>query len=129
MNPTEEENMNTTLETLDIAGAFFECPRWDEGRLWVSAYWGRTVTASSAEGAGEVVAEVPGSPSGLGWLPDGTLLIVSMMDRRVLRVDGSVHADLSAYSGPQANDMVVDATGRAYVSTIDFMAFADRPAT
>jgi sugar lactone lactonase YvrE len=54
---------------------------------------------------------------------------VSMMDRKVLRVDGSVHADLSAWSGPQANDMVVDAAGRAYVSTIDFMAFADMPAT
>ena len=124
--------MNTKLETLDITGAFFECPRWHDDRLWVSDYWGRTVTAIPAGGTGEVVAEVPGSPSGLGWLPDGTLLVVSMMDRKLLRVDGdgtSVHADLSAYSGPQCNDMVVDAAGRAYVSTIDFMAFAEMPAT
>jgi sugar lactone lactonase YvrE len=121
--------VNPGLETLDVTGAFFECPRWHDGRLWVSDYWGRTVTAIAPDGGAEVVAEVPGSPSGLGWLPDGTLLIVSMMGRKLLRVDGSAHADLSEYSGPQCNDMVVDAAGRAYVSTIDFMAFAEMPAT
>src|SRR5215211_3178357 len=75
---------------------------------------------------------IPGSPSGLGWLPDDTLLVVSMQDTKLLRVeDGStmVHADLSAHSGPQSNDMVIDAAGRAYVSTIDFEAFADLATT
>ncbi len=120
------------LETLACTGAFFECPRWHEGRLWVSDYWSFQVVAVSPDGATETVAEVPGSPSGLGWLPDGTLLVVSMQDRKLLRVDGRqtvLHADLSAHSGPQSNDMVVDAAGRAYVSTIDFMAFADMPVT
>jgi sugar lactone lactonase YvrE len=41
----------------------------------------------------------------------------------------AVHADLSAHSGPQSNDMVVDDVGRAYISTIDFTAFADMPTT
>ena len=75
---------------------------------------------------------MPGSPSGLGWLPDGTLLVVSMLDRKLLRVaDGAttLHADLSAHSGPQGNDMVVDAAGRAYVGTIDFEGFAELPNT
>jgi sugar lactone lactonase YvrE len=88
--------------------------------------------AIASEGTTETVVEVPGSPSGLGWLPDGTLLVVSMQDTKLLRVENGstvVHADLSAHSGPQSNDMVVDATGRAYVSTIDFLAFADMPAT
>jgi sugar lactone lactonase YvrE len=117
---------------LDVTGAFFECPRWHDGRLWVSDYWGGQVSAISPDGSSEIVAEVPASPSGLGWLPDGTLLVVSMMDRKVLRMDGGTateHADLAEHSGPQANDMVVDATGRAYVSTIDIVGFDTMPAT
>ena len=105
------------LETLVGGGAFFECPRWHEGRLWVSDYWRHQVVAISPEGTTETVVEVPGSPSGLGWLPDGTLLVVSMQDTKLLRVqDGATvpYADLSAHSGPQSNDMVVDAAGRAY---------------
>ncbi len=120
------------LETLAHGGAFFESPRWHEGRLWVSDFWTFQVLAVSPDGTTEAVAEVPGSPSGLGWLPDGTLLVVSMRERRLLRVDGGatvLHADLSAYAGPECNDMVVDTAGRAYVGTIDFMAFADMPVT
>jgi sugar lactone lactonase YvrE len=120
------------LEVFGGGGAFFESPRWHEGRLWVSDYWCRQVVAVSPDGASETVAEVDGSPAGLGWLPDGTLLVVSMMGRKLLRVVDGVatdYADLSAHSGPQSNDMVVDAAGRAYIATIDFMAFADKPAT
>ena len=120
------------LETLVGGGAFFESPRWHAGRLWVSDYWRHQVLAISPQGVAETVVEVPGSPSGLGWLPDGTLLVVSMLDPKLLRVaDGvtTLHADLSAHSGPQGNDMVVDATGRAYVGTIDFEGFAELPTT
>jgi sugar lactone lactonase YvrE len=107
-------------------------PRWHEGRLWVSDYWRYQVVAIAPEGTTETVAQVPGSPSGLGWLPDGTLLVVSMQDTKLLRVeDGATmpYADLAAHSGPQSNDMVIDAAGRAYVSTIDFEAFADMATT
>ena len=121
-----------SLETLVGGGAFFECPRWHDGRLWVSDYWRYQVLAISSEGTTETVAQVPGAPSGLGWLPDDTLLVVSMLDRKLLRVENGVtmpYADLSALSGPQSNDMVIDAAGRAYVSTIDVEAFADMPTT
>ena len=121
-----------SLETLVGGGAFFECPRWHDGRLWVSDYWRYQVVAISSEGTTETVAQVPGAPSGLGWLPDDTLLVVSMLDRKLLRVENGVtmpYADLSAHSGPQSNDMVIDAAGRAYVSTIDVEAFANMPAT
>jgi sugar lactone lactonase YvrE len=123
---------NRKLEMLVGGGAFFECPRWHDGRLWVSDYWRYQVVAIAPDGTTETVAEVPGAPSGLGWLPDGALLVVSMLDTKLLRVqDGAtvVHADLSAHSDPQSNDMVVDAAGRAYVSTIDFTASAEMPAT
>jgi sugar lactone lactonase YvrE len=127
MNPSDRK-----LETLAGGGAFFESPRWHAGRLWVSDYWRHQVLTIAPDGAAETVAEVPGSPSGLGWLPDGTLLVVSMLDRKLLQVqDGatSLHADLSAHSGPQSNDMVVDAAGRAFVGTIDFEGFAAMSAT
>ena len=120
------------LATLVGGGAFFESPRWHKGRLWVSDYWRHKVLAISPDGTTESVAQVPGSPSGLGWLPDGTLLVVSMLDSKLLRVENGatvLHADLSAHSGPQSNDMVVDAAGRAYVGTIDFESFADMPTT
>jgi len=56
-------------------------------------------------------------------LPDGTLLVVSMDDRRLLRIgdDGSidVHADLSALAPHEINDMVV-VDGHAFVSQFGY---------
>jgi sugar lactone lactonase YvrE len=76
------------------------------------------------------VLEVEGQPSGLGWMPDGTLLVVSMRDRRILRWDGSsvtLHADVAELCGGHLNDMVVDGRGHAYAGNFgfDLMAFAD----
>jgi sugar lactone lactonase YvrE len=81
------------------------------------------VAKADAEGRVEVVAEVPGGPGGLGWLPDDRLLVVSMRDRKVLRLDPGglvVHADLGPFAKGDANEMVVDQYGRAYVSNIGF---------
>ena len=67
---------------------------------------------------------MPAQPSGLGWLPDGRMLVVSMHDRRVLRLeaDGTLveHADLSGIATCHCNDMVVDGKGRAYVGNFGF---------
>lgn len=112
------------------AMSFLECPRWHEDRLWVSDFYTQRVLATSGTGAPEVMAEVPGQPSGLGFLPDGRALIVSMTDRRLLvrEHDGSLaeHADLSGLVAHHLNDMVVDPAGRAYVGNFgcDLMAGA-----
>jgi sugar lactone lactonase YvrE len=102
---------------------FPEGPRWHEGRLWFSDMHARQVMAVDMEGRTEVVVEVAGEPSGLGWTPDGRLLVVSMKDRLLLRLDGEgleVVADLSALAPFHCNDMVVDAEGRAYVGNFGF---------
>ncbi|ROQ04627.1 sugar lactone lactonase YvrE [Rathayibacter sp. PhB93] len=116
--------MTYTLETLIEGGAFFEGPRWNDGRWYVSDFFEHHVLAVSSDGDTEVVAEVPGQPSGLGWLPDGSLLIVSMNDKRLLKrsPDGTLseHADLSSVFPGKANDMVVDDQGRAYVGNFGF---------
>jgi sugar lactone lactonase YvrE len=102
---------------------FGEGPRWRGGRLWFSDMHAHQVMRVTPDGVAEPVFEVPNRPSGLGWLPDGDLLVVSMLDRKLLRWNGSSlreHADLGALASFDCNDMVVDATGRAYVGNFGF---------
>ena len=103
---------------------FGEGPRWRDGKLWLSDMHAQEVLCISPQGTSEVITRLPDDqPSGLGWLPNGDLLIVSMTARQLLRFDGtrlSVHADLSELASWYCNDMVVDATGRAYVGNFGF---------
>jgi len=98
---------------------FGEGPRWHEGRLWLSDMHSGVVLAVDEDGKSEEIVRVEAEPSGLGWRPDGTLLIVSMQDRKLVALedDGSLRtvADLSEHATWHCNDMVVDAAGRAYV--------------
>lgn len=104
--------------------SFPEDPRWRDGRLWFSDFAQRLVRTADQNGQLEEIAHVPRRPSGLGWLPDGTLLVVSMDDRRLLRAsaDGSLttHADLSSFARHACNDLVVSARGDAYVGHMGF---------
>src|SRR3954470_9099692 len=112
------------LTTLTEGGHFFESPRWHDGRWWVSDFYARAVYTIGAGGGLEEVLHVDGQASGTGWLPDGSLLAVSMRDHKLVRraPDGTVseHADLSEHCGGLLNDMVVDAAGRAYVGNFGF---------
>lgn len=109
---------------------YLEGPRWHDGRLWLSDFYTHKVIAVSPEGKVEDIATVPAQPSGLGWLPDGTLLVVSMRDRKLLRLEhGELveHADLTTTTGGHVNDMVVDAQGRAYVGDFGFDLMGGAP--
>jgi sugar lactone lactonase YvrE len=112
------------LSTLFEGGTFFEGPRWHDGRWWVSDFFRHAVFTYTADGREEQVMAVDTRPSGLGWLPDGSLLVVSMTDLKLLRRDpsGAVdeYADLSEHARVLVNDMVVDRQGRAYVGNFGF---------
>ena len=102
---------------------FPECPRWHDGALWFSDQHAGTVFRLAPGQPAEPILEVAGQPSGLGWTPDGDLLVVSMLDRKLLRYDGQTTAtvaDLSPYHRGPSNDMLVDDAGRAYVGDIGF---------
>ncbi len=111
--------MPEALETLLDGLAFGEGPRWHDGRLWFSDMHAQAVIAVASDGDHEVIVEVPNDPSGLGWLPDGRLLVVSMRDRRVLRLESNgelvEHANLWDLAPFHCNDMVIDTAGHAYV--------------
>ena len=57
-----------------------------------------------SDGGAEEVLSVEGQPSGLGWMPDGSLLVVSMRDHRILRRaadgDGRPSTPTSASTAP-----------------------------
>jgi sugar lactone lactonase YvrE len=113
-----------TWELLIDGIDFGEGPRWRDGRLWYSDFYQQAIYSVGAAGDRRTELEHDGRPSGLGWLPDGRLLFVSMLDRRVMRRehDGHVveHADLSTIAAGHCNDMVVDERGHAYVGNFGF---------
>jgi sugar lactone lactonase YvrE len=112
-----------SLSTLFTGGSYFEGPRWHDGAWWVSDFYSHRVHRVTPDGGSAVVTEVEQQPSGLGWLPDGSMVIVSMKDRRLLRLaDGelSTLADLAPYCGGHLNDCVVDAAGHVFVGDFGF---------
>ncbi|AXL92876.1 gluconolactonase [Streptomyces sp. CB09001] len=120
-------NDSRSLELIADDCSFLEGPRWHQGALFVSDFYTHEVLRFDGEGR-HVVCEVEGQPSGLGFTPDGRLLVVSMLDRRLLRLDGRRLTEVASFAelaaGP-ANDMVVDAAGRAYIGNFGSPAGSD----
>ncbi len=116
--------MSAAVTTLLGGRAFLEGPRWHDGAVWVSDMHAQEVLRVGLDATVEVVAEVPGDPSGLGFRPDGTVLIVSMRDRLLLQMSGAappeVLADCSGVAPFEINDLVVDDAGHAFISQFGF---------
>lgn len=116
--------MSRAVRQLADGFHFGEGPRWHEGRLWFSDFYSHTIRSVDLAGDHRIELELDDQPSGLGWMPDGSLLFVSMRKRQVWRrwPDGrlALHADLADLTEHLCNDMVVDAEGRAYVGNFGF---------
>jgi len=117
--------------TILVDGLLFpECPRWHNEKLWFSDMHAHLVMTVDLNGNINTVVEVTGQPAGLGWLPDGRLLVVSMSNRRLLRLDpdGLVEVtDLSSLASSHCNDMVVTQQGGAYIGNFGFDAIGGQP--
>jgi sugar lactone lactonase YvrE len=115
------------MRTIVDGLAFAEAPRWHDGALYISDMHGKRVLRIGDAGEVETVARLDDATSGLGWLPDGRLLVVAMQSRKVMRrePDGTmaVHADLADIATFHANDMIVAADGTAYVGNFGFSIF------
>jgi sugar lactone lactonase YvrE len=111
--------------------AFPEGPRWHNGKLWFSDMHSGRVLTVGLDGTSEVITQIEDQVSGLGWLSNGKLLMVSMKDRKLLRLDDGepvIAADLSKLATYHCNDMVVDRKGRAYVGNFGYdLRSADPP--
>ncbi len=115
-----QEGLIPELKTLMTGISFGESPRWHEDRLWFADWGAEELIAVDLDGVAEVIARVQSFPFCIDWLPDGTLLVVSARERRLLRFDGggsfSTYADLGTVCDKPWNEIVVDARGNAYVN-------------
>lgn len=139
------------LEARKLASGFSwpEIPRWHDGSFYFSDMYNHRVLrlaedstaetvidasdrkALSPEPGGAPVADAEVVLGGMGWLPDGRLIVNSMHERVVLAWDGrnlEMYADLRPLAISSINDMVVDTDGRAYVTQLGFDLFAGEDA-
>lgn len=106
--------------------AFLEGPRWYHGQLWVSDITDKKLYRIGVDGRRELVCHVPNRPSGIAFLPDGTPVVASMIDRKLMRVVNGeliLHADLSTLATGDINDVVADSRGRIYVGNFGYDLF------
>jgi sugar lactone lactonase YvrE len=123
----------TEPQKLLDGGTFFEGPRWHDGCWWVSDFYTDGGRIVAVDPGGAIVREISlEQPSGLGWLPNGDLLAVSMLHHKIYRLpeggEREVYADLADYSKGESNDMTVDAEGRVWVDAFGYDLYAgERP--
>src|ERR1700716_2023192 len=114
----------TNLTTVLDGGRYFEGPRWHSGRLWFVDCMNRTLLSLEPSGEREQHAKIEDdTPCGLGILPDGKLVVLTMFRKRLMSyADGqlSLYTDLSGIATGTIDDMIVDALGRAYVGDLGF---------
>ncbi|MDV7090158.1 SMP-30/gluconolactonase/LRE family protein [Rhodococcus sp. IEGM 248] len=110
---------------------FLEAPRWHDGKFWASDFFSEQVLTFAADGTATPITKVPGRPSGLGFLPDGTPLVVSQNERSVYRITAGgtleQYADFSALAGGIGNDLYVSPAGDAYAGNFGFALGEEDP--
>jgi len=114
-----------------VAGLVFpESPRWHQGRLWFTDQFSGRIMTLTLDGLVDTVATLPDHAGGLGWLPDGTTLVVGMTERRLHRLGAAgpePYADLTGLAAFHCNDLLVDAHGGAYVGNFGYDILGGAP--
>ena len=109
-----------SLTPLANGFCFGEGPRWFEGLLWFSDMLGEAVHTVDLQGDVTTLPLAGHAPSGLGFRPDGSLLIASTESRKILRYDGESVETIADLSD------VVPATSATWSSTISGVPTSDR---
>lgn len=112
----------TRMRTLIDRGAYLESPRFRDGRLWVVDTLQSKVVKTKLNKTSELVCKINGVPSGIGFLPNGELVIVSMFRQKLYRCEDDVKAyvDLAPLANGTLDDMIIDVAGNAYVGDLGF---------
>jgi sugar lactone lactonase YvrE len=111
------------MRVLIERGLYYESPRFRDGQVWVSDALTNKIVRATLNQTSELVCKINGVPSGIGFLPKGDLIIVSMFRQKLYRCsDGKVSAyvDLAQVANGTLDDMIVDPTGNAYVGDLGF---------
>ncbi|MGP3535974.1 SMP-30/gluconolactonase/LRE family protein [Microbacterium sp. RD1] len=111
---------------------FPEGCRWHDGRLWFSDMHSGTIYEAGSDGrAPRAVFEIDDQPSGLGWLPDGSVVVSAMLSRRLLRWTPErgveLYADLSDATDHPINDLTITDDGRIFVGGFGYDLYGDAP--
>lgn len=109
---------------------FPEGCRWHDGSLWFSDMHSGVVYRTDADGGNPVkVLSIDDRPSGMDWLPDGSLVLSGMLTRQVFRYSPegelSVYADLSDATPHPINDLIRLPTGQLIVGGFGYDLYAD----
>jgi len=115
--------MNLTTELLLDGLMFPEAPRWHQNKLWFTDQHAKQIKTVDLHGNSQLIATLSDLPGGIGWLPDGRLLVVSMQNRQLLVMENQklkLYADLSALASFHCNDLIVDQSGYAYVGNFGY---------
>ena len=118
------KDRKATLRAGDFV--FLEAPKWRDEKIWVSDVMGDAIYTVTLNGTREMICSIPGKPAGLGFMPDGSLLIASLLDKKLLQWKAgelTEYLDLSMMAGPP-NDFVIDEKGRIYLGDFGYDRFA-----
>ena len=111
------------MRTLIERGLYFESPRYHDGKLWFCDSLTSKILRSALNQTSELVCKLNGVPSGLGFLPRGELIIVSMFRQKLYRCTKTTpeaYCDLAKIAAGTLDDMIIDTHGRAYVGDLGF---------
>src|SRR5215471_20435194 len=111
------------LRPLVMEGKYFEGPRWYEDKLWFVDSLAMKLLRVSLDGECEEVCDIPGVAGGIGFLPNGDVVITSMFDHKLLTfANGKVSTlcDLSKVAAGTIDDMIIDGFGRVFVGDLGF---------